>query len=215
MNEFSCWCSAVHEFTFMCHCCYPPPFLPLCPCLQSALPTQSLPTPEVVPFRLTRDIVDGMGPLGTAGIFSRSAEETARTLRENAGALLTILSAVVSDPLYEWKKSAARARVRQRKEAEHGGRDDNERGINNNNNPNIAYDDQDDEGREEQDDDDDDDQNDAATRAITKIHEKLQGYEDGTSSERQSVEGQVQLLINSARDPDNLAVLFAGWSPWL
>ena len=28
-----------------------------------------LPTPELVPFRLTRDIVDGFGPLGTEGCF--------------------------------------------------------------------------------------------------------------------------------------------------
>lgn len=150
---------------------------------------QTLPTPEVIPFRLTRDIVDGMGPTGTDGTFSRSAEEIVRILRANASALLTILSAVVSDPLYEWKKSAARARVKQT----------------------VAEDD------EEQGDDDSaiPDEHDAGSRAIAKIHEKLQGYEEGTSSERQSVEGQVQLLVNSARDPDNLAVLFPGWSPWL
>jgi hypothetical protein len=46
--------------------------------------------------------------------------------------------------------------------------------------------------------------NEAAANAIAKIQEKLQGYEDGTSGEQQSVEGQVQLLINSAKDPDNV-----------
>lgn len=30
-----------------------------------------LPTPETVPFRLTRDIVDGMGVTGTEGVFRR------------------------------------------------------------------------------------------------------------------------------------------------
>lgn len=30
-----------------------------------------LPTPETVPFRLTRDIVDGMGVAGVEGIFRR------------------------------------------------------------------------------------------------------------------------------------------------
>ena len=30
-----------------------------------------LPTPETVPFRLTRDIVDGMGIAGVEGIFRR------------------------------------------------------------------------------------------------------------------------------------------------
>jgi ataxia telangiectasia mutated family protein len=28
------------------------------------------------------------------------------------------------------------------------------------------------------------------------------------------VEGQVQLLINEARNPDNLCALYHGWAPW-
>ena len=31
-----------------------------------------LPTPETVPFRLTRDIVDGMGVCGVEGVYRRS-----------------------------------------------------------------------------------------------------------------------------------------------
>lgn len=30
-----------------------------------------LPTPETVPFRLTRDVVDGMGITGVEGVFRR------------------------------------------------------------------------------------------------------------------------------------------------
>lgn len=36
----------------------------------------ALPTPELVPFRLTRDIVDAMGITGTEGVFRRCCEET-------------------------------------------------------------------------------------------------------------------------------------------
>jgi ataxia telangiectasia mutated family protein len=155
-----------------------------------------LTTPETVPFRLTRDIVDGMGPSGTEGIFTRSAEATAAVLRDNANALLTILSAVVSDPLYKWNVSPVKARQCQMS--------DEERQV-------IMEDDISKElGSTPM-----ENENDAASRAIAKIHEKLQGYEDGTSGEQQSVEGQVQLLINSARDPDNLCALYFGWCPWL
>ena len=58
-------------------------------------------------------------------------------------------------------------------------------------------------------------ENDAATLTIAKINEKLQGYEEGTYGEQQTVEGQVRLLINAARDPDNLCTLYHGWMPWL
>lgn len=37
--------------------------------------------PERVPFRLMRDIVDGMGPAGTEGGFSKASEEAMRLLR--------------------------------------------------------------------------------------------------------------------------------------
>jgi len=163
--------------------------------------------PETVPFRLTRDIVDGMGPLGTEGTFASAAEETIRILRENSSALLTILSAIVNDPLYEWKKSAAKARARQ--ESEQDFDHNREKGIRGNGshggvvgsfNP-IAV--------------GDESHNLAAEHAIARIKEKIQGYEEGTSNEQQSAEGQVQLLINCARDPGNLCVIYHGWAPWL
>jgi ataxia telangiectasia mutated family protein len=52
---------------------------------------KALATPETVPFRLTRDLVDGMGVAGTNGVFIRCCEETMRVLRANRASLLTIL----------------------------------------------------------------------------------------------------------------------------
>jgi ataxia telangiectasia mutated family protein len=157
-----------------------------------------LPTPETVPFRLTRDIVDGMGPLGTEGTFIAAAEETTQILRENADTLLTILSGVVSDPQYEWRKGASKARARQEKEDETADLEVSKF-------PRI----------EVSHVVDDPTDNLATKHTIARIKEKLQGYEEGTSSEQQSVEGQVQLLINCARDPDNLCAIWRGWAPWL
>ena len=58
-------------------------------------------------------------------------------------------------------------------------------------------------------------ENDAAARTIAKINEKCQGFEEGTLGVRQTVEGQVRLLINAAKDRDNLCSMFFGWAPWL
>ncbi len=133
-------------------------------------------------------------------------------LRENSSTLLTVLSAVVSDPLYKWCLNPLKARQRQQEEnAEMNGEYENTNGIANVNSSNIntpskgystlSF-------LEESD-------NDAATRTIAKINEKLSGYEEGTSGERQTVEGQVRLLINAATDTGNLSKLFQGWAPWL
>lgn len=163
---------------------------------------KTLPCPELVPFRLTRDIVDGMGPSGTDGVFFKAAEATLSVLRNNADTLLTILSAVVSDPLYKWSISPQKARQLQQEQAI---KEEEEEG--------------DDEGASRpsllaSNAEDDENMNDAAARAISKITNKLQGYEDSSSFDK-SVAGQVKLLINEARDPDKLGLMYVGWSPWL
>lgn len=61
-----------------------------------------LSTPELVPFRLTRDLVNCMGITGTSGAFSRGCEETMRVLRQNSEILFTLLDVFRYDPLYTW-----------------------------------------------------------------------------------------------------------------
>ncbi|KAG6810767.1 hypothetical protein H0H92_010424 [Tricholoma furcatifolium] len=64
-----------------------------------------LPVPELVPFRLTRDMVDGLGMSGTAGVFQRCAEETLRVLRDGSDVIMTILEVFKHDPLHSWTAS--------------------------------------------------------------------------------------------------------------
>lgn len=61
--------------------------------------------PEVVPFRLTNDVVDGMGVSGVRGGFTKASEETLRVLRENAEAIVTICEVFLHDPLHRWVSS--------------------------------------------------------------------------------------------------------------
>lgn len=48
-------------------------------------------TPETVPFRLTRDLVDGMGVTGVEGVYRRCCEKTMEVMRGSQEALITIL----------------------------------------------------------------------------------------------------------------------------
>ncbi|KAI8355524.1 hypothetical protein BD560DRAFT_202939 [Blakeslea trispora] len=50
----------------------------------------TLPTPEIVPFRLTRNLVDAMGILGSSGIFRQTCELTLEVLLSNKAALLAV-----------------------------------------------------------------------------------------------------------------------------
>ncbi|WVZ71912.1 hypothetical protein U9M48_020441, partial [Paspalum notatum var. saurae] len=118
-----------------------------------------LKTPERVPFRLTRDIIDGMGVTGVEGVFRRCCEKTLSVMRANKDALLTIIEETDdtdsclddSQETYEGNKDAA--------------------------------------------------------RAILRVKQKLDGYEDG---EMRSVQGQVQQLIQDAVDVDRLCQMFPG-----
>ncbi|UZJ51746.1 hypothetical protein CBS101457_001066 [Exobasidium rhododendri] len=64
-----------------------------------------LPIPEQVPFRLTRDLVDGMGLNGVEGVFRRCCQETLRVMREGASVIQTVLQVFKYDPLYDWTQN--------------------------------------------------------------------------------------------------------------
>ena len=154
---------------------------------------KALTAPETVPFRLTRDVVDGMGCHGTHGAFTLAAEATMKTLRRHAGEIVTILDVLIHDPLYRWMVSPKDARHRQRHDDADDGDDASRPGGGESNAG---------------------DANDDAERALFKVKQKLQGYEDA-GHDVLSVEGQVKNLVADATDPENLCVLFPGWAPWL
>lgn len=52
---------------------------------------RTLPTPEIIPFRLTRDLINGMGITGVVGVFHRCSEETLCVMRKSQEELKTIV----------------------------------------------------------------------------------------------------------------------------
>ncbi|XP_014097138.2 serine/threonine-protein kinase ATM [Bactrocera oleae] len=62
-----------------------------------------MPTPETVPFRLTRDMVAPMGICETGGVFKKACQSTLEVLRKNHSVIITILEVLLYDPLYIWK----------------------------------------------------------------------------------------------------------------
>nr|XP_046268909.1 serine/threonine-protein kinase ATR [Scatophagus argus] len=62
--------------------------------------------PEVVPFRLTHNMVHAMGPMGTEGLFRQACEVTLRLMRDQSEPLMSVLKTFLHDPLVEWSKQA-------------------------------------------------------------------------------------------------------------
>ena len=175
---------------------------------------KGLGTPETVPFRLTRDIVDGMGVTACEGTFRCSCEEVLRVLREHTIQLMTILEVVIYDPLYKWSLSPLQARMKQNILPDFNQNLSTMNKIANKNITHTAvttvgavgattHTKSSKFGK------------DAAERTLLRILNKLQGHEDASMGEALSIEGQIDLLINEARSPYNLSKLFPGWAPWL
>uniref|UniRef100_A0A7N8YQ22 non-specific serine/threonine protein kinase n=1 Tax=Mastacembelus armatus TaxID=205130 RepID=A0A7N8YQ22_9TELE len=158
-----------------------------------------LPTPETVPFRLSRDIVDGMGITGVEGVFRRCCEKTMEVMRNSQEALLTIVEVLLYDPLFDWTMNPLKAIYLQH---------DEQQELNATLRSTMGGDDIDSHHKSS----DSQSFNKVAERVLLRLQDKLKGVEEGTVL---SVGGQVNLLIQQAMDPKNLSRLFPGWQAWV
>eukprot|EP01094_Clydonella_sp_ATCC50884_P029519 TRINITY_DN9264_c0_g1_i1.p1 TRINITY_DN9264_c0_g1~~TRINITY_DN9264_c0_g1_i1.p1 ORF type:complete len:1132 (+),score=301.06 TRINITY_DN9264_c0_g1_i1:190-3396(+) len=153
---------------------------------------KTLPQPELVPFRLTQDLIDGMGISGCEGVFRRCCEVTLGALRESPENVLTIAEVFLHDPLLRWKLPLVKARQLQQVEEEAAGKSVMQSSGSSESSDYSG--------------------NTTAARALIRIKAKLQGVDSGHLL---SVSGQVNALINEARDDSKLANMFRGWSAWV
>ncbi|KAI0091661.1 hypothetical protein BDY19DRAFT_638931 [Irpex rosettiformis] len=155
---------------------------------------QLLPIAERVPFRLTADMVDGLGSTGTQGVFQRCAEHTLRVLRDRSDVILTVLEVFKYDPLHSWTASDMKLQGVQSTPARDRVEESTRDGADNALNRIIGFNVSTASGADE-----------AADRALSAVARKL----DKTLS----IEFTVNELIAEATDVVNLANMFIGWSP--
>uniref|UniRef100_F6UGH4 DNA-dependent protein kinase catalytic subunit n=1 Tax=Xenopus tropicalis TaxID=8364 RepID=F6UGH4_XENTR len=65
--------------------------------------TQFLPVPELMPFRLTRQIVNLMLPMKESGIFDSVMVHSLRAYRSDPGLLITTMDVFIKEPSLDWK----------------------------------------------------------------------------------------------------------------
>ena len=149
--------------------------------------------PERVPFRLTRELVDGMGVCGVEGPMRQSCEATMEVLRAHKNTLLTLLEVFVHDPLYNWSLTAVKLLQVQlmadaRLEEQLGG-------VSEDTAEDLIL-------------------NSDANRVLQQVQRKLEGKEREGGGQVASVKGQVQQLLQEARSTDNLCQMYVGWASW-
>ncbi|OBZ70466.1 Serine/threonine-protein kinase atr [Grifola frondosa] len=157
----------------------------------------SLATPERVPFRLTQNTVDGLGITGVEGVYRIACEVTYQLLRDNRDCLMSVLDAFVHDPLVEWEGVKWKMDRMAAETSNAAAADKNWDGVNPvSASANLRM---------------------VAKNALKPIEKKLKGIH-GTSLERPereiSTSSLVEILIQQATNPANLARMYPGWAPW-
>ncbi|KPI85348.1 phosphatidylinositol 3-kinase-like protein [Leptomonas seymouri] len=164
-----------------------------------------LPVPELVPFRMTRNIIDGLGVRGTEGSLRPCAEAALGLLRERRELLRTLLSSIMHDPLARWviagqlSADALAARAAAAVEEESGGSE-------------VAQQRQQQASARQVPPMRARASNADAARTLARIDAKLRGYDGGDVL---SVSTQVRKLVEEAQRVELLAVMFPGWSQWV
>ena len=121
------------------------------------------------------------------GLFRTNCERVYDLLRKESERVMCVLNILKWDPLYSWLMSPV---TRHKHLLEEDA--DSVSGVSSNTEPYDVG---------------DADQNNEAYRALKGVEEKLRG--SGLS-----VEAKVQELIQEATSPENLAVIYMGWSPF-
>lgn len=161
-----------------------------------------LPLPEHMPFRLTRDLVDGFGISGVEGVFRKSCEITLSVMRRYKDVLLTVVEVLLHDPMFNWGLTPEDVlREQLDLDRRHDSEGDSSPGDSSfeeialkvERNSKAS-------GSRE------------AHRALNRISEKLDGLE---GTERLSTEAHVARLIDEAQAFHVIAPVYPGWAPWL
>lgn len=166
----------------------------------------NLPRPEIVPFRLTQNLIDAFGPTGHDGAFRSTMESVLSVLRDNKDTLLSVLEPFAKDPVIDWHR---RRNHSSQQNGTNRGKDNAQSvapkvmgrraiktlerrlsGFYNLHNPNYR-----------------------------KIARSDTPHNDPQQEEVQiipySVQGQVEKLIREASSSTNLVQLYVGWMPWV
>lgn len=158
----------------------------------------TLPRPEVIPFRLTQNMVDAFGPTGYEGTYRGGLTSAMTTLREHRETLLSVLEPFLKDPVINWKRQ--RSQQKQGSKSTSGGGsveakrsvkviDGRLRGIYNLRNPNM--------------------------KKIPRTDGVVDQEDEMSNILPLSVEGQVHRMISEATSHENLVQLYVGWMPWI
>ncbi|XP_033121520.1 DNA-dependent protein kinase catalytic subunit-like [Anneissia japonica] len=178
--------------------------------------TQFLAIPELVPFRLTRQIMNLLLPFNQDGLLQKTMCHTLRAIRNNHDLLLNTMDVFIKEPSLDWKEFAQKASTQKRDDDEQDGGDMSWyprekvsyakakfKGANpayiTRNELHLGH----------------------STKAVCNSYKAVaKGDQKYNQRAREpdkdlSVETQVACLIDQATDPNTLGRIWQGWEAWM
>lgn len=146
---------------------------------------KKLGVPEIVPFRLTPNLEDAMGVLRYEGSFRKACELTMSLIRNNENILMNFLESFIHDPLMDWRGSSEKNHKEEKYKQRIKQQQEQVYKI-------IRR---------------------KICGILTKDDDNT-GYRD-SGGLSVSVSFQVDLLIQTAVNHENLSKMFVGWMPFL
>ncbi|KAF7728429.1 hypothetical protein EC973_006107 [Apophysomyces ossiformis] len=82
--------------------------------------TELLPVPELVPFRLTRQLVGALEPLGISSLLDVPMINVLQAIQSDKDLVLNTMNVFIKEPLLDWKKVAMKQAHNQKRVGDHG-----------------------------------------------------------------------------------------------
>ncbi|KAL3320565.1 hypothetical protein Ciccas_000731 [Cichlidogyrus casuarinus] len=161
-----------------------------------------LPTPELVPFRLTRDFEQALGPKGVEICLHPIAEQVLETLQSSGEVIVTLLQVLLHDPLYAWCLTPSRLLDLERRRMEKLSSD-----------PSLSMSLYSSSfiGGSFPGGDSSNNTNQLARKVIITVRERLQPPAPG----KIGVSAQIEQLLGQARSYENLSRMYYGWQSYM
>ncbi|KAL0088017.1 hypothetical protein F4703DRAFT_1975680 [Phycomyces blakesleeanus] len=76
--------------------------------------SELLPVPEIIPFRLTNQLVGVLQPLGVSGVLEVAMTNILQAIQKDTQILLNTMNVFIKEPLLDWKRAAKKQAVSQK-----------------------------------------------------------------------------------------------------
>ena len=173
-----------------------------------------LPVPEVVPFRLTQNLIDGLGITRELGLYRAQCIKTQEWIRNHSSLIFSVFNCLIYDPIEDFNLSKRMVNFNLFEASEHDRPMTQQTQLGKPNSSVLGKNDKQKASIDTRSKYHSKGQRQIFEHVERKISGKIGKFGQKTNNQL-SVESQVDMVISEATNPANLCRMFSGWAPWV